>query len=208
MASAWAAFVSGGWGAPEIRRPAHFAELARHPAVDLPPELAQVFLQGCSVTPGFAARIEEAFSCTDTTAMDPRARLHTIRCRVHLFHGRVDDVVPYSPMDVLAAALPDANPKTYVTGLYDHSRGAPATTPMARLKEVRTMAGMVRALVLRGTRAASPDLRVSDATISKPPRGQVATVTGASPLRSAEPPIHALCRHAAGVVPRNRVEPR
>ena len=64
MASAWAAFVSGVWGAPEMRRPAHFAELARHPAVDLPPELAQVFLQGCSVTPGFATRIQEARSRT------------------------------------------------------------------------------------------------------------------------------------------------
>ena len=156
LTEAWRAFVARVWGAPDMRRPERFSEVALQLAAELPAELMQTFLQGCGVAPGFAARVEEALARTDVEAMDPRAHLHEIRCPVHLFHGLRDDVIPCSQMQVLASALSKANPKTYLTGLYDHSRGYAGTTALAQLpallKETKTMAQMVHAMVLSGTR--------------------------------------------------------
>jgi hypothetical protein len=75
---------------------------------------------------------------------------------VHLFHGRGDDVIPCSQMEELAAGLSGAHTKSYLTGLYDHSRGRSAAMAFARLPalfgEIKTMAAMMHALVLGGTR--------------------------------------------------------
>jgi pimeloyl-ACP methyl ester carboxylesterase len=156
LTQAWWAFVARVWGAPDMRRAECFSEVADEIAAELPVELVQTFLQGCGVVPGFAARVEEGLARTDVNAMDPRAQLHEIRCPVHLFHGLRDDVIPSSQMQVLASALSRANPKTYLTGLYDHSRGSGGTRALAQLpvllKEIGTMAGMVHAMVLSGTR--------------------------------------------------------
>ena len=154
LTDAWRAFVSRVWGAPEMREPKRFAEVARELGGNLPAGLTQIFLQGCGVAPGFAQRVEEALQRTDTDAMDPRAQLHAVRCPVHLFQARHDDVIPYTQMQVLATALARAKPKTYLTGLYDH--GGSAATALARLptllQEMKTMAAMVHAMVISGTR--------------------------------------------------------
>ena len=99
-----------------MKRSHRFTEVARQLAADLPAHLAQTFLQGCGVVPGFASLVEEALARIDVDAMDPRRHLHAIRCPVHLFHGRRDDVIPYPQMAVLAAGLTSANPKSYLTG--------------------------------------------------------------------------------------------
>lgn len=156
LAQAWFAFVTHVCGDPDMRRVERFSEVARTIAAELPDELVQVFMQGCGVTPGFAARVEEALAATDTGAMDPRAHLREIRCPVHLFHGLQDDVIPSSQMYVLAAALSHTNPQTYLTGLYGHSRGNAAPSAWlqlpALLKDITTMARMVHAMVLSATR--------------------------------------------------------
>ena len=143
-----------------MRQPERFSAVALELAADLPAHLRNLFLQGCGVEPGFAPLVEEALALTDVDAMDPRAHLHAIRCPVHLFHGRRDDVIPYSQMEALAAALSNAHPKTYLTGLYDHSQGKSAATALGQLpvllKEMTTMAAMVHALVLSGTCRAAP----------------------------------------------------
>jgi pimeloyl-ACP methyl ester carboxylesterase len=156
LAHAWLAFLSRVWGVPEMTQPERFSEVARQLAADLPADLAQTFLQGCGVVPGFASLVEEALARIDVEAMDPRRHLHAIRCPVHLFHGRRDDVIPFSQMAELAAGLSGAHTKSYLTGLYDHSRGRSAVMAFARLpalfREIKTMAAMMHALVLGGTR--------------------------------------------------------
>jgi hypothetical protein len=156
LAHAWLAFVSRVWGVPEMKQSERFSEVALQLAADLPAKLAQTFLQGCGVIPGFASLVEEALARIDVEAMDPRRHLHAIHCPVHLFHGRRDDVIPYSQMAELAAGLSSANPKSYLTGLYDHSRGGSAAMAFAQLpalfREIKTLAAMMHALVLGGTR--------------------------------------------------------
>jgi pimeloyl-ACP methyl ester carboxylesterase len=156
LAHAWRAFVSRVWGQPGMGERERFSGVAHQLAAELPADLAHTFLQGCGVVPGFAARAEEALGRMDVAAMDPRAHLHAIRCPVHLFHGRRDNVIPFTQMGVLAEGLSNASPRSYLTGLYDHSRGASGARALARLpallREMRTMAAMMHAVVLGGTR--------------------------------------------------------
>ena len=169
LARAWLAYVSGVWGVPEMKQSHRFSELARQLAADLPAHLQQTFLQGCGVVPGFASLVEEALARVDIDSMDPRRHLYAIRCPVHLFHGRRDDVIPYSQMAVLAAGLTSANPKSYLTGLFDHSRAAMAFAHLPALfREIRTMAAMMHAMVLSGTRPQRIECRASS---SAPPEG-------------------------------------
>jgi len=156
LTQAWRVFVSRVWGVPEMQQRERFYEVALQLAAELPAELALTFLRGCGVVPGFASFVEEAFGGADIEAMDPRAYLGEIRCPVHLFHGRRDNVIPYSQMWALAAALSNTKAMTYLTGLYDHSSGGSNVSVLARalalLKEIQTMAGMVHAIVQSGTR--------------------------------------------------------
>ena len=158
LMQAWQAFVVRAWGATDLQHPEQFSGLAAQLVAELPPDLMQIFLQGCGVIPGFAAWAEEALARTDIDSMDARAHLHKVRCPVHLFHGRRDNVIPHSQMAVLAAALTRVNPKTYLTGLYQHSRGDAGMGVLAQLptllREMKTMAAMVHAMVLSGTRPA------------------------------------------------------
>ncbi|MES1204417.1 MAG: hypothetical protein ABUS79_00645 [Pseudomonadota bacterium] len=152
LTDAWRTFVTRVWGDPALKAPARFADVARELASTLPRAMAAPFLQGCGVTPGFAALAEAALARVDTAAMDPRRHLPDIRCPVHLFHGRRDDVIPYTQMTALATGLTGTRARTYLTGLYDHSRGeSGARGGVARLpallKEMTTMAGMVHAIV-------------------------------------------------------------
>jgi pimeloyl-ACP methyl ester carboxylesterase len=152
---AWRAFVARVWGASDMQHE-QIAEAANEIAADLPPEIRPMFLQGCGLVPGFGAWVEEGLARTDVQTMDARAHLHNVRCPVHLFHGRRDNVIPHSQMTVLANALSSVDPKTYLTGLYEHGRSdANALRQIPTLlREIATMAAMVHAMVLSGTRSA------------------------------------------------------
>jgi pimeloyl-ACP methyl ester carboxylesterase len=160
LTTAWRAFVAQVWAAPDMKDVARLGEVARILSVGLPVDLVEVFLQGCGVQSGFAARVEDVLTRIDVDGLEPRGCLHAVRCPVHLFHGRNDDVIPCSQMDALAAGLTGVRPRTYLTGLYDHSRsdgdalGLRRLTRVAHLRalagEVKTMAAMVHALVVSG----------------------------------------------------------
>jgi pimeloyl-ACP methyl ester carboxylesterase len=156
LTQAWWAFVIRVWGMPEMKESARFSEFAQELAGGLPAGLARVFLQGCGVIPGFSESVEDALTRIDVDSMDPRRHLSAIRCPVHLIHGRRDDVIPCSQMEVLAAGLSNTRARRYLTGFYDHSRGDSRTLALGRLpalaKEAKTMGAMVHALALGGTR--------------------------------------------------------
>lgn len=158
LTAAWRAFVDRVWAASGMKEPGRLAQIADELAVGLPSDLVETFLQGCGVQPGYALQVEAALARTDVAGKDPRRQLHAIRCPVHLFHGRNDDVIPCSQMHALADGLAAARPKTYLTGLYDHSRqeaGPPTLTQLpAMVGEVKTMAAMIHAIVASGTCAA------------------------------------------------------
>lgn len=167
LAHGWRTFVSSVWGVPEMQAIKCAEEAARRLAAELPAELREPFLQGCGVVPGFAPQIEKALSLMDVRAMDPRPHLHAIRCPVHLFHGRGDNVIPSSQMHELAAGLRAAKPKTHLTGLYGHSRQEARIAPLAALpalaREVKTIAGMLWAMVRSGSQPTHPEHRVERA---------------------------------------------
>lgn len=156
LTQAWWAFVIRVWGMPEMRETARYSGLAQELARALPVDLSQVFLQGCGVVPGFSESVEDALARIDVDSMDPRRHLSAIRCPVHLIHGRRDDVIPCSQMELLAAGLSNTTARRYLTGLYDHSRGDSLGMALGRLpalaREAKTMVAMVHALALGGTR--------------------------------------------------------
>jgi pimeloyl-ACP methyl ester carboxylesterase len=154
LADTWRDFAGRVWGAPDMQKPEQHTPLAHQLAATLPVHLREVFLQGAGVLPGFAPRLETALSSGAFAAVDPRDRLHTVRCPVHLFHGRNDDVIPYSQMLALADGLAAARPRTYLTGLYDHSRTQGASGGLrqlpAMLAEIKTLGAMIHAMVTSG----------------------------------------------------------
>jgi pimeloyl-ACP methyl ester carboxylesterase len=164
LTAAWRAYVDQVWAAPSMKEPARLAATANQLAATLPADLVETFLQGCGVQPGFSARIEAALGRLDADELDPRACLHAVRCPVHLFHGRNDDVIPCTQMHALAKGLTAVRAKIHLTGLYDHSRQDAVSLGLDRLPslagEVRTMAGMIHAMVESGMQPAGARDRI------------------------------------------------
>jgi pimeloyl-ACP methyl ester carboxylesterase len=158
LTEAWHDFASRVWGAPDMQNPAKYTPLALELAQTLPEALREVFLQGVGVNPGFVPKLEAALSSGAFAAVDPRPQLHQVRCPVHLFHGRNDDVIPYSQMLQLAEGLAATRPRTYLTGLYDHSRSQGGSAALAQLPlilgEIKTLSAMIHAMVVSAQQAA------------------------------------------------------
>ena len=65
-------------------------------------------------------QLEEAARLTDPT-LDPSSVLGAVRGTVHLLHGRVDHLIPYSESQRMAKALRVASPRLTITRLFNHS---------------------------------------------------------------------------------------
>ena len=65
-------------------------------------------------------QLEEAARLTDP-ALDPTSALGAVKGTVHLLHGRMDHLIPYSESQSLATALRGASPRLTITRLFNHS---------------------------------------------------------------------------------------
>lgn len=65
--------------------------------------------------------------------------------RVDLVHGVDDDVIPFEHSEALAAAMPNAEVRVHLTGLYGHT-GAQTPRLATAAKELVTMLRVLRVL--------------------------------------------------------------
>lgn len=154
LALAWRTMVERTWGRMELKRPGARDPIAHEIAEALPPAQRELFLVGCGLAPGGLAILERALAATrdDFAFADPRPHLPELRAPVLLVHGRDDDVIPWTEVHKLSAALrPGHEHRVFITGLYGHT-GA-ALPPLGALaREGITLLGLVRALVDAPTR--------------------------------------------------------
>lgn len=154
LIAAWRRYVESTWGRPELKAPERWQPLAEAAGADLPPDARALYRVGCGLDPGALELCTEALRRQgDARAfLDPRPHLGALRCRVVLCHGMDDDVIPYTEVHALAAALPPEAPRsTYVTGLYGHTGAASLGELLGRASELvregATLIGMLRAIV-------------------------------------------------------------
>ena len=144
--AAWRAYVVETWGSVDMKQEAAWRAVADRIAAGLAAPHRELFLQGCGAVPGGTALVEAAIGAEDREWLDPRPHLGTIRCPVHLVHGRDDDVIPYTQSARIAEALPDAaRAQVLLTGLYGHT-GQAGVRLGVLFRELRSMLAILRAI--------------------------------------------------------------
>jgi pimeloyl-ACP methyl ester carboxylesterase len=146
---AWRTMVLRTWGKFELKRPGALAPIAHEVASSLPQAARPLFLIGCGLVPGGTELVELGLerAAGALAFADPRPLMAGLRAPVVLVHGSDDDVIPWTELRRLEAALPPGLPRrVFLTGLYGHT-GAERPEPSALYREARTMLGLVWALV-------------------------------------------------------------
>ena len=154
LIGAWRAYMREVWGKDEFKESAAFKEAASQFVEMADPADAELF----RVTTGISEGAEELFLAAHKRAgdrfehLDPKPGLSRIECPVFLFHGRDDDVIPYTQCDRLAEELPsEAVGGSYITGVYGHTGHSGWRSMIAQggpaLREAKTMLGMIRVIV-------------------------------------------------------------
>jgi pimeloyl-ACP methyl ester carboxylesterase len=154
LVEAWTRYVHATWGQSDMKDETSWQPIAREIAATVPDDARDLYLRGCGLEPGAAELVGRALDRSRSTGfLDVRPHLATVRCPVWLVHGLTDDVIPWPQAEALARALPEAaTPRVLLTGLYGHTSVEGTRGPIAALREVRTMARIVSALVEAATR--------------------------------------------------------
>jgi len=145
LIAGWRRYVERTWGRPELKADARYVAIAEELAPSLPATVRELFLVGVGARPGARDLALAALAHHDATALDPTPYLARITNRVDLVHGVDDDVIPYEHSHALAAAMPNADVRVHVTGLYGHT-GASTPKLGAAAKELATMLRVLRVL--------------------------------------------------------------
>jgi len=158
VVDAWLTFARDTWSREDMKSRERHLPVAEEIAAGLDEEHARFFLLGLGLTEQDRHVLLDAVDRLQyDPELDPREGLQGLRCPVHLFHGADDDVIPSRQMFALAEAMPPGvSPRTYLTGLYQHSRAPrfgellPRASGLAR--EATTLLRIVGAMVSAGTR--------------------------------------------------------
>jgi dienelactone hydrolase len=158
VVEAWRTFARDTWSREDMKARERHLPVAEGLAAGLGEEHARFFLLGLGVTQKDRHVLLDAVDRRPyEPVLEPREGLQALRCPVHLFHGADDDVIPSRQMFALAEAMPPGvSVRTYLTGLYHHSRAPrfgellPRAAGLAR--EATTLLRMVGAMVSAGTR--------------------------------------------------------
>jgi hypothetical protein len=159
VVDAWLAFARDTWSREDMKPRERHVPVAEKLAAGLDDERARFFLFGLGLTQEDRhALLDEVDRLPYDPTLEPCEGLQGLRCPVYLFHGADDDVIPCRQMFTLAAAMPPGVPvRTYLTGLYQHSRAPRLGELVAGVpglaREASTLLRMVGAMVSAGTRA-------------------------------------------------------
>ena len=138
LTEAWLRFMHETWEQDSMRDLQSCARVAEAISTHLVPQYRSLFLIGCGIQPGAAALLKEA--------------LDRILCPVYLMHGRDDDVIPYTEVDVIRDALPKSlHCEIFLTGLYGHSKRDIQGPDGGAAGKIRELAMMIRMLKVLGT---------------------------------------------------------
>ena len=143
LVGAWRRYVQRVWGRMDMKLDGKYLAEARAVREDVAPEWRALYDVGTGLAPGALEHVTDALTRFDATGIDPTPYLARVRCRVDLVHGVDDDVIPYEHSQQLAAAMPNADVRVHITGMYGHTGAA---KPKQLFKELRTMLGILRVL--------------------------------------------------------------
>ena len=161
LIAAWRAYMRLVWGKDEYKVEKMYQEAASQFLETVDPADAELFRVATGISEGaeqlFLAAHERAGDRFDH--LDPKPGLSNIRCPVFLFHGRDDDVIPFTQCNRLAEELPPAAlGGSFITGIYGHTGHSGwrniITQGGAALRETKTMLGMIRVMVNFGRQPA------------------------------------------------------
>ena len=151
---AWLKFMQETWQIDAMRTQAACNAKAQALAQEIPKDFHDIFLEGCGAAPGAAQRIRETLADESYAYLDTRPDFKNIQCPILIMHGTDDDVIPYTQLETLSAALPKrVHQETYLTGLYGHSSQdgqAKSALIKAAIKELTTMKNMLAAIYRGG----------------------------------------------------------
>ncbi|MEC9464934.1 MAG: hypothetical protein VX834_04065 [Myxococcota bacterium] len=151
LTEAWLRYMQETWEQDSMRDLQSCLGVAKTISIDLPEECRLLFLIGCGVQPGADKLLREALEELDFSYLDVRPSFDRILCPIYLMHGRDDDVIPYTEVDVIRSALPKAlHCEIFLTGLYGHSKRDTQGVDGGGAGKLREMAMMVRMLKVFG----------------------------------------------------------
>jgi pimeloyl-ACP methyl ester carboxylesterase len=145
LVAAWRRYIERVWGRMEMKQDGKYLAEARAERATLAPELHALYDIGTGLAPGAPALVMDALARFDASGVDPAPYLARVRGRVDLVHGTDDDVIPFEHAHALAAAMPNADVRVHITGLYGHTGSAMPTLATAA-RELWTMLGILRVL--------------------------------------------------------------
>ncbi len=151
LAQAWFDFARATWNQPEMRSRDRMRQVAAELAATITNSDRGLFMRGCGLEPGGVELWRQAVVRGRALwdALDVRGYVKGVRCPVYLVHGYDDDVIPYSQMEALRAALPPGVVAgAYLTGWYGHTTRA-NLRDLARMAPALTREGITMLRILR-----------------------------------------------------------
>lgn len=145
LVASWRRYIERVWGRMEMKQDERYLAAARAVRPEVPAEVADLYDIGTGLRPGAPELVLDALARFDSAALDPTPYLARIRSRVDLVHGQDDDVIPFEHSHALAEAMPNADVRVHITGLYGHT-GSQTPTLASAARELWTMLRILRAL--------------------------------------------------------------
>jgi pimeloyl-ACP methyl ester carboxylesterase len=145
LMAGWRRYIERVWGRMDMKQDARYLAVAREVRDSVPSGVHALYDVGTGITPGAAELVLDALTRFDASGIDPTPYLARVKSRVDLVHGVDDDVIPFEHTHALAAAMPNADVRVHITGLYGHTGSAMPKLATAA-KEMWTMLGILRVL--------------------------------------------------------------
>ncbi len=123
LCEAWRGYIRETWPRVELKSAESrgHIDIARSLATRVCSEDRELFLMGCGAIPGGPALCDAAIALArdQYRFLDPTTNLQDLTASVHLVHGVGDRVIPFSQLQALRSAIPDAH--SYPLRSYAHS---------------------------------------------------------------------------------------
>jgi pimeloyl-ACP methyl ester carboxylesterase len=145
LMAGWRRYIERVWGRMEMKEAGRYLAIAQEVRPSVPAEVHALYDIGTGIAPGAPALVLDALARFDTSAIDPAPYLARVRSRVDLVHGTDDDVIPFEHSHVLAKAMPNADVRVHITGLYGHT-GSSGLKLATAARELVTMVKVLRAM--------------------------------------------------------------
>ena len=145
LLAGWRRYIERVWGRMEMKTDGRYLVVAREVRDSVPADLRALYDLGTGITPGASELVLDALARFDAKDIDPTPYLARVTSRIDLVHGVDDDVIPFEHSHALAAAMPNADVRVHITGLYGHTGSAMPKLASAA-KELWTMLKILRAM--------------------------------------------------------------